>query len=771
MKTLVVFLLVVLLGQLVYAQRQITPDAIRRFKEKHPKADVEKLLRFRKQQKRKWEKMHQEALLKAKKLGLPVEMHTPDGRSIRLQYFEHGQPVYYMSFNLNAARTISTDKVWEAPYNLSGLGIFIGQWDEGKIYSEHQEFFSPHINWRDDNTNVPISRHSTNVAGTMIAQGWELNAHGMAIDAQIDAYDWENDISEMAQQTLYSDISNHSYGRITGWTFIKNHPQYGNIWAWAGDVNIDSLEDYHFGFYTWKSKSIDSLVYLNPYYLPVISAGNDRDEYPGAPIEHLHLKDNQLHNDYHNPDGNNGYDCLPGGFQTAKNTLVIGAVEDIPNGYSNPSDVVMSEFSSWGPTDDGRIKPDVVANGVELITTGILNTSDYDTVSGTSLAAPSVTGSLALILEYLSQNYTNSFFGSTIKALVIHSADDAGNDGPDYIFGWGLMNTYKALGIIDQDLLDGDASHIKEITYTDPIDLNIQSDGVSGYIKVTACWSDPEHDTLEASLDPTTPMLVNDIDIELESEGHFIYRPYVLDVSNPQAPASHGINSVDNVEQIFVFSSETNFTLHITHKGFLRDGYQNLTLIVTGGKFVTSPPPPPPPQNYAVHVDQQLSTNASIGEVKFWDYDLNDWTSPVSVPYDTLIPQNDPYISVYASDEILSSEKFNHWYPDNLCFIWNTWKIGGDKNLRSQFMPVVSATLGKHFLISANQSAAGFLKFKDPWLINHEDSSYFYVNQNDPHDNKPKGFRNKGMNQASFDSLTLPANLGLTVPRRGVFLN
>ncbi len=84
MKTLVVFLLVVLLGQLVYAQRQITPDAIRRFKEKHPKADVEKLLRFRKQQKRKWEKMHQEALLKAKKLGLPVEMHTPDGRSIRL---------------------------------------------------------------------------------------------------------------------------------------------------------------------------------------------------------------------------------------------------------------------------------------------------------------------------------------------------------------------------------------------------------------------------------------------------------------------------------------------------------------------------------------------------------------------------------------------------------------------------------------------------------------------------------------------------------------
>jgi len=53
----------------------------------------------------------------------------------------------------------------------------------------------------------------------------------------------------------------------------------------------------------------------------------------------------------------------------AKNILTVGAVEGIPGGYNRKEDVIMSSFSSWGPTDDGRIKPDLVADGVGVYST------------------------------------------------------------------------------------------------------------------------------------------------------------------------------------------------------------------------------------------------------------------------------------------------------------------------------------------------------------------------------------------------------------------
>ncbi|WP_421020008.1 S8 family serine peptidase, partial [Klebsiella pneumoniae] len=81
----------------------------------------------------------------------------------------------------------------------------------------------------------------------------------------------------------------------------------------------------------------------------------------------------------------------------AKNNLTIGAVNGIPGGWNKPGDVVMSSFSSWGPTDDGRIKPDLVADGVSVTSTGGNSTTSYATLSGTSMAAPNTTGSLLLL--------------------------------------------------------------------------------------------------------------------------------------------------------------------------------------------------------------------------------------------------------------------------------------------------------------------------------------------------------------------------------------
>ncbi len=137
MKHLLIIWILFLIVQQAYPQRQLTPDVIERFRRTHPRANVDEMLKIIDRENRKWEKKHKEAMQKAKKLGLPIEMSTPDGRKIELQYFEKGMPVYYISFNLNAARTISTNVVWETYPNLTDSLIHIGQRDGGKMYIKH----------------------------------------------------------------------------------------------------------------------------------------------------------------------------------------------------------------------------------------------------------------------------------------------------------------------------------------------------------------------------------------------------------------------------------------------------------------------------------------------------------------------------------------------------------------------------------------------------------------------------------------------------------
>ena len=185
-----------------------------------------------------------------------------------------------------------------------------------------------------------------------------------------------------------------------------------------------------FGFYDTQARDWDQIASDAPGYLICKSAGNDRGDGPTG--------------GEYPQDG--PYDCI-GNAGTAKNVFTVAAVEDIPGGYTQPSDVVMSSFSSWGPCDDGRIKPDISANGVALYSTDDDNNTDYQSLSGTSMSAPSATGSLILLQQHF-QNLNGSgnlMSAATLKNLVIHTADEAGPDpGPDYMFGWGLMNTYTA---------------------------------------------------------------------------------------------------------------------------------------------------------------------------------------------------------------------------------------------------------------------------------------------------------------------------------------
>lgn len=532
----------------------------------------------------------------ALKLQMPIRKEYPDGTIIELQGFENNQPIYTITeSNLNAARTLSTDRVWpggSGGFSLTGSSDTLHLWDGGKVRNTHQE-----LNGRiilGDGTST-LSDHSTHVAGTMIALGVSSSAKGMSYQAKIRAYDNSNDVSEMSTAAANrARVSNHSYGQIGGWRY--DYLGDGR-WAWFGTTSISEVEDYGFGYYNTKANQWDAIAINAPNYLIVKSAGNDRNEGPTGSVQHWVWSGTGwvLSSTERNRDGGpNGYDCLPY-YAVAKNILTVGAVNIITAGYTGPSSVVMSSFSGWGPTDDGRIKPDVVGAGVNLYSS--ISTSDnaYATYSGTSMASPNVSGSVGLLLQHqrdLNGN-NNSLRSSTMKGLIIHNADEAGSsNGPDYIYGWGLMNTLKVAQLMTENKNSGFNFNIREYTLSanDSISIPIPSEG-SVPLKATICWTDPAATPLPISLDPPDLMLRNDLDLRIEKNGDTFY-PWILDPANPSTAASTGDNFRDNVEQVFIQSPQPGiYTLKIKHKGILTGGSQVVSLIVSGGKsFIVQSP-------------------------------------------------------------------------------------------------------------------------------------------------------------------------------------
>jgi len=535
----------------------------------------------------------------ARNLGIPLKQELPSGRVLELQRIAPGiGPVFYITNNVDAADTISTDEVWtggSAGLNLDGAGMTVAEWDGGAVYSDHPDF-AGRLTQVDGATEV--SGHSTHVAGTLAGEGgWLLpEARGMAYAANLDAYDWNSDTAEMAAAAASGQlVSNHSYGIAAGWLFIGDLPP--DQWWWIGGSDPTDLEDPNFGYYDIESQLWDQIAFDAPYYLPVKAAGNDRSDFGAAPGEEYTVIDQ---------DGNflftstvsrpadcapAGYDCLPT-HSVAKNILTVGAVDDVPGGYSDlsgPGPVNMADFSSWGPTDDGRIKPDVVGNGVLLYSTW--HVYPYFALGiGTSMAAPNVTGSLLLLQQhYENLNGVGNYMrAATLKVLAIHTADETGDaPGPDYEYGWGLMNTRKAAGVITQN--GNDHEIIEGSLANGGVDNHVFSVADSdSVLTATLVWTDPPGTPPAPSLDPPDLMLVNDLDLRIVN-GPTTHFPWVLNPANPAAAATTGDNFRDNVEQVEVLNpGPGSFTIEVSHKGALLNGFnQDYSLIISE----TSAPP------------------------------------------------------------------------------------------------------------------------------------------------------------------------------------
>ncbi|MEQ6118972.1 S8 family serine peptidase [Reichenbachiella sp. MALMAid0571] len=502
----------------------------------------------------------------AKKNGLESGKIYRNDRVIEIQKItSENTPLYYTTFNINAAKTTGASSLWTgglSGLDLNGESMTLGLWDGDAVRTTHQEFggrvtLVDGIRFSSSNSGT---EHATHVAGTLIAAGVSDSAKGMASAALLRASDWNSDESEMTAFAAGGYlISSHSYGYSTD--------------------SRDGWPNWRFGYYDDTAEAWDEISFAAPYYLIVKAAGNDGNDGKNT--------------------SRNGYDLLEGAG-TAKNVLVVGAVDDVLN-YTGSSSVELAYFSSTGPTDDGRIKPDIVGNGVDVWSSFSGGNSDYESLSGTSMATPNVAGSLILLQQHYN-NLNNAFMRSaTLRGLVIHSAKEAGsNPGPDYKYGWGLLDVKAAAETISEN---------KESTLIEEHTLNngesfqkiIVADGLSPLV-LTICWTDPKGTPLTESItsqNSTSKLLVNDLDCRLTSSTS-TYSPWTLNPNNLSASASSGDNSIDNVEKIEISNpAYGEYTITINHKGSLTNGAQNFSLIVSG--IVPSSCNPVKPDNFAAN--------------------------------------------------------------------------------------------------------------------------------------------------------------------------
>ncbi|WP_181456931.1 S8 family serine peptidase [Flavobacterium lacus] len=475
--------------------------------------------------------------------GWPLTMQNSDGSFAELQgILENGNPLYFTTYNTGAASTSKINSLntgGSLGLNLNGQNMIVGVWDQNVPLITHTDFGGRIIIL--DGSSVQTSFHSTHVTGTVLGAGTtNAPSKGMAFQSAGYILDWNNDYAEMSFEAGFGLLlSNHSYGQIA-----------------------TQLSEFQFGAYVSRSRQLDEIAFAAPYYLSVHAAGNDRND----------------NNQTVNPT-KGGYDLLNGN-KTSKNTLVVAAVNQVTN-YTGPSSVAISSFSSYGPTDDNRVKPDISAKGVNVISTSNASISSHGPSSGTSMASPVVTGGLLLIQQHYSNlNQGNFMKSSSLRGLACHTADEAGAwDGPDPIYGWGLFNAEKAaqlitnkaagLSIIDERTLNQGQTYTKVVNATGNAPL-----------EVTICWTDRPGAINSGVVDSSTPVLVNNLDVRI-LKNDVVHFPWRLGNSHTDE-AIRADNNVDNIEKVEIDNASGEYTIVVSHKGNLTGGSQEYALLVSG---------------------------------------------------------------------------------------------------------------------------------------------------------------------------------------------
>lgn len=370
---------------------------------------------------------------------------------------------------------------YKSGIHFDGTGVSVAEGDDGTV--------GPHIDFKGrlfDHTTSNGGTHADHVGGIIAGGGnFDPTTSGNARGADLHVYNNYNNLSDAP-----TDYDNFGV-RITS----------------------NSLGQGCNAGYNSDAQDADILIRSKPSLMSVHSAGNSGGGSCGGVPQ--------------------GYYTITGGYKAGKNVLAVGNLTKADN---------IAGSSSRGPAEDGRIKPDICAVGTNVYST--LPDNTYDSFSGTSMACPGVAGTLASLWQaYRSLNGGADPLSEYMKAVVLNTADDLGNEGPDFIYGFGRINARRAYDamknnrtFIDSVNNGGNKNHI----------INVPAN--TQQIKILVYWHD-----VEGTPGSSVP-LVNNINMRLFDPAFTIYNPWVLD-HTPNVAALSALpirkkDDLNNVEQV-----------------------------------------------------------------------------------------------------------------------------------------------------------------------------------------------------------------------------
>jgi len=388
--------------------------------------------------------------------------------------------------------------------NLQGDGIAVGVGDNSSPFT-HVDFTGRLIDRFADSVHV----HGTHTSGS-VGGGGILNQRnqGMAPHSTI--------ISQ-----FFSDI-------------LTNAPVYYTDYKMQ--LTNNSYTDYNYGCqydggYDALSNYTDGQLYTNPYLMHLFASGNDGgltcSPYPAQ------------------------YATVKSGFQSAKNAISVGNIDNTNLGYS-----LLNSSSSCGPVNDGRIKPDIVAGGTAVISTTPYN--NYAPDWGTSMACPTAAGTMALMVQRYRQLKGTNPYGMLLKALACNTANDMGNPGPDYLFGFGGLNGRAAV-----ECMENNQYFMTSIVNGQTIPGTLTVPPGLQQVRIMLYWPD------YPAAPFTSSALVNDLDLTVTDASGTLHYPLILNPAPTHVGdvAVEGADRINNIEQVVV-NVPTGGSFHINITGY-----------------------------------------------------------------------------------------------------------------------------------------------------------------------------------------------------------